>query len=151
MATTNLDAAEEAQQRRNAATAPRSVPEVGDGQTPIPSGAVFGPGGNLLNGWFPDPSPGASTSLRVIFHCPGLTGGATLDFGDPSPPHRVGSLAESVEHEYADLPEGTPSAVYDATIRDEHGRLRGWIRFRLPHHQTLPQDMRAGHPASRVV
>lgn len=30
-------------------------------------------------------------------------------------------------------------------------RLRGWIRFRLPHTRTAPQDMRAQHPASTIV
>ncbi len=72
LATTTLAAAE-AQARRGQATTPDRTetapaglttaafsvtrgraadpPEAGDGQTPIPSGALFGPGGNMLRAW----------------------------------------------------------------------------------------------------
>jgi hypothetical protein len=163
MATTGVSASE-AQARRHSATgsglttdafsvtrARAAPPEAGDGQTPIPSGALFGDGGNLLHGHFHDPQPGQSTSLGVTFVCPGLTGGATLDFGDGSDPVELGSIARAVEHTYAALPDGVTNVVFDATIRDEHARLRGWVRFRLPRFDIGPRDIRSGHPASTVV
>jgi hypothetical protein len=128
----------------------RQVPEAGDGQTPIPSGALFGSGGNMLKGWALDVPDGEMTSMRVVFTCPGLVGGCTLDFGDETE-HEFNSLGGSVEHEYPALSAGASSIVYDAVCRDEHQRLRGWIRFRLPHHRTLPQDLRSMHPASLIV
>ena len=73
----------------------RDVPEAGDGQTPVGSGQTFAVGGNMLNGWFPDPEPGSSTSMRAIFRCPGLVGGVTLDFGDESEPVELNSLPQS--------------------------------------------------------
>ncbi len=89
--------------------------------------------------------------MRVVFTVPGLPGGVTLDFGDGSEPVEFNSLGGRVEHEYPALTVGVTSVVYDATVRDEHNRLRGWLRFRMPHRRTLPQDLSAGHPASLIV
>jgi hypothetical protein len=136
---------------RRAAPQQQDVPEAGDGATPLGSRATFAVGGNLLNAWAHDPVPPSSTSMAVTFKCPGLQGGLIVDFGDKSEPVEINSLPQSVEHEYPALSAGATSVVYDATIRDEHNRLRGWIRFRLPHNQTLPKDLRAGHPASLIV
>jgi hypothetical protein len=126
-------------------------PEAGDGQTPYATGALFGPGGNMLNAWALDVPDGQDSSMRVVFTVPGLVGGCVLDVGDGSEPIEFNSAGGSIEHEYDPLPEGTPRAVFDAVCRDEHQRLRGWIRFAMPHTRTLPQDLRSGHPASRVV
>jgi hypothetical protein len=174
MATTGISAGE-AQARRHSATGPHdegelasqgsqppglstaafsatrsraaAPPEAGDGQTPIPSGALYGPGGNLLNGTFADPAPGEATSMVVRWRAPGEM---TLDFGDGEE-HETGGLPETVVHTYPALPEGSSSVVYDAVLRDPNGTLRGWVRFRLPHHLTSPADVRAEHPASTVV
>jgi hypothetical protein len=129
----------------------RQVPEVGDGQTPVGNGALFGPGGNMLQGWFLDVPDGEDFSMRCVFTVPGLPGGVVLDLGDGSEPVEFNSAGGSVEHEYPALSAGASSVVYDAVCRDEHNRLRGWIRFRLPHTRTAGQDMRSGHPASLIV
>ena len=129
----------------------RQVPEVGDGATPVGSGAAFAVGGNMLQGWFLDVPDGEDFSMRCVFTVPGLAGGVVLDFGDGSEPEEFNSLGGRVEHEYPALSAGASSVVYDAVCRDEHARLRGWICFRLPHHRTAGQDMRAGHPASTIV
>jgi hypothetical protein len=126
-------------------------PEAGDGLTPLGSGRIFGVGGNMLQGWALDVPDGEDSAMRVVFTVPGLLGGVTLDFGDGSEPIEFNSAGGSVEHEYPALSAGASSVVYDAVCRDEHNRLRGWIRLRMPHRRTLPQDLRAGHPASTIV
>jgi hypothetical protein len=129
----------------------QDVPEAGDGETPLGSGALFGPGGNMLRAWALDVPDDEDSSMRVVFTVPGLPGGVTLDFGDGSPPHDFDSAGGRVEYEYPALSVGATSVVYDATVRDEHQRLRGWLRFRMPHTRSLPQDLSSGHPASTVV
>jgi hypothetical protein len=129
----------------------RDVPEAGDGLTPVGSGATFAVGGNMLRGWFLDVPDGEDSSMQCVFTVPGLGGGCELDLGDGSEPVEFNSLGGSVEHEYPALSAGASSVVYDAVCRDEHGRLRGWIRFRLPHHRTAGQDMHGQHPASTIV
>jgi hypothetical protein len=126
----------------------QDVPEAGD---PYATGALFGPGGNMLRAWALDVPDDEDSSMRVVFTVPGLPGGVTLDFGDGSPPHDFDSAGGRVEYEYPALSVGATSVVYDATVRDEHNRLRGWLRFRMPHTRSLPQDLSSGHPASLVV
>lgn len=92
--------------------------------------------GNQLVGAYVDPPPGSgeTTSMKVVFRCPGAV---TLDFGDATEPYETGGLPEAVEHEYG------VAGVYDVSIIDGLGRVRGAARIELPHYAGSPWDIYA--------